>query len=178
MQVLHGVEIKIVLLLLSVGALHHPVEITIDDLGRGAGVSRRAASDALADLERKGQIVRARHKAGSHVYAYSIPEPALGIAESGSADDVPEPDGVKPDDDEVAASQAEPVSGVNEMDLLMRQVAPTVDPSSLKDFALDKAGDLRLLESLRNFRSRGASFADRNLFISALSHHWYNQGWQ
>jgi hypothetical protein len=178
MQALHGAEVKVILLLFALGALRQPVEITIDDLGHRAGVSRRAASDALADLERKGQIVRTRHKAGSHVYAYSIPESALGIAESASADDVPKSDGVKPGDGEAAASQGEPVSGINEMDLLLRQVAPTVDPSCLKQFAPDKAGGPRLLTSLRYFRSRGDSFADSNLFISALSHHWYNQGWQ
>jgi hypothetical protein len=132
----------------------------------------------LLDLERKGQIVRTRHKAGSHVYAYSIPERALGIPESVSADEVPESDGVKQGGGEVTAARGEPVSGIAERDLLLRQVAPTVDPSSLKDFAADKADDLRLLTSLRYFRSRGDSFADRNLFISALSHHWYNQGWQ
>jgi hypothetical protein len=50
MQVLHGAEVKVVLLLFALGAIRQPVEITIDALGREAGVSRRAASDALANL--------------------------------------------------------------------------------------------------------------------------------
>ena len=154
MPSLHGAEVKLLLFLFLLGALVQPAQVSIETLALKTGLSPRGVNDALSALEGEGHVMCVRNGGGqANMYKIRASVPA------------------------VAATFVEPPSVYSELTELLAYVIPALQPEVLHDLVRDREDEEHLLVCLRQLKAKGHSFADSNLFHSAILFWGRQRGW-
>jgi predicted transcriptional regulator len=173
---LHGAEIKILLVLIALGAIGEPVEASMDVLGTQTGLSRRAVYDGVAALQERGYVTRTRDAGGSRTYAYSVrdfnEEPDETPSDTAADPALPPISAEVVSLDSACPTEVQSAaSPEHELDSLLRVVVPSLPREQLRELVASETDELRLVACLREMVRKGYSYADCGVFLSAVAHH-------